>query len=151
MLVRNLVLSFVLIASACLCPAWAQESKITVSVDHSGDDNIGVRLAFAVREAIRASSGYRLVSENAVLRISLITIDPERSPAAGGVWTVAAISYTMRNDLPLDKSNPQTWYPINLSASVITAGYSRVDDQAKAVLAGLDKQVDLYRRSARGN
>lgn len=130
--------------------SFAQDSKLPVAVDHSGDDNIGQRLAFSLREVIRGSSGYRLASgREALVFISLVTIDPERSPSASGIWTAAAVAYTMRNDLPLDPNDPQTWYPIFLSASVVIAGMSRVEDQARGILAGLDAQLERYRQDMR--
>lgn len=141
---RLLILSIALAATSV---APAQDGKISVAVDHSGSDTVGQRLVFAVREAIRASSGYKLVSgKEAILHISLVTLDPERSPSASGYWTAAAVAYTMRNDLPLNKADPQTWYPIYLTTNIVLAGMSRVDDQAKGILATLDAQVEQYRQ-----
>ena len=104
-----------------------------------------------MKEAIRSSSGYKLVTENAVLRISLVTVDPGTTPSESSLQTAAAIGYTMRNDLPLNKSDPQTWYPIHLSTYVVLAGSNRVNDQAMTILAGLDEQVDVYRRAMQGD
>ncbi len=126
-------------------PTTAQESKLSLSVEHSGQDSVGQRLAFALREAIRQSAGYRLVPvSGSLFRIDLVTLDPDRS---SGNWTAAAITYSMRNDLPLDKTDPQTWYPIYLSTKVIISGSSRVDEQAKSILAGLDQEVEEYRKA----
>lgn len=130
--------------------AVAQEAKLPVAVEHSGDDSIGQRLAFAVREAVRSSSGYRLTQgRDALLTITLVTIEPERDRSSTGYWTAAAVAFTMRNDLPLDQSDPQTWYPIYLSTNVVLAGANRVEGQAKGILASLDRLVDDYRKDMR--
>lgn len=142
MFARALVLLSLVVFAVVPGFAWAQEGKIPVSVDHTGRDNAGSGLAFAVREAVRASNGYRLVPDNAILRISIVTLDP--SVKDDGLTTAAAVSYTMRNDLPYEKGNPQTWYPIYLSTSVVVAGANRLDAQAKGILASLDKEVQAY-------
>lgn len=146
------VVQLILLCFALAVPNFAssQNTKIPVSVDHSGSDTVGQRLAYAVRETIRGSNGYRLASgRDAVLRISLITLDPERTPSNAGYWTAAAVGYTMRNDLPLDRSDPQTFYPIHLTTSIVTAGTSRVDEQAKSIVATLDTQVEQYLKDMR--
>jgi len=147
-ILRSLVLLAVTVLLQFPPAASAQESKLSVSVEHSGQDSVGQRLAFALREVIRQSAGYRLVPvSGSLLRIDLVTVDPERTAAMSGTWTAAAITYSMRNDLPLDKSDPQTWYPIYLSTKVIISGSSRVEEQAKLILAGLDQEVEEYRKA----
>jgi hypothetical protein len=49
----------------------AAQQKVDVAVLHSGDDSVGAKLAFAVREAIRRSAGYQVAtSRDALLRIN---------------------------------------------------------------------------------
>ena len=55
----------------------------------------------------------------------------------------------MTNFLPLDKSEPQTWYPIYLTSQVLTVGRNVTSDQAMAVMATLDTAVQKYRDEAR--
>jgi hypothetical protein len=129
--------------------ASAQENKVLVSVSHSGDDNIGKRLAFSVREAVRSSSGYKLVGQDdSGLEIKLITLDPERSPQNTGNWTVASVTIVMTNFLPYEKGNPQTWYQIYMTSVVMTVGGQRTDEQAKSIVATLDDALDKYRSAA---
>ena len=98
MLIRIFAVLAFFASAAVFNPAIAQEAKISVSVSHSGEDTVGQRLAFALREAIRSSGGYQLISgPKATYRISLVTLDPAKSPAAAGNWTVAAVTFTMRN------------------------------------------------------
>ena len=116
MLIRIFTVLAVLASAVVFNSAVAQEAKTSVSVIHSGEDTVGQRLAFALREVIRSSSGYQLISgPKATYRIGLVTLDPERSPAAAGHWTVAAVTFTMRNTNPFNELKPQTWYPIYLS------------------------------------
>jgi hypothetical protein len=71
--------------SFSLPSALAQSTtKIPVSVNHSGDDNVGQRYAFELREVIRGSHSMRLISDNEAdprIAISVVTIDGNsRSP-----------------------------------------------------------------------
>jgi hypothetical protein len=129
--------------------AKQNNAKITLSVDHSGEDSVGVRLAFALREAIRSSAGYELVSEKALLRVSLITLDTDPGPQMKGYATAASALFTMRNDVPLIKGNPQTWYPIFLDARIFLCGSNRVEDIAKRILAYLDQTYEEFLAAAR--
>jgi hypothetical protein len=152
---RRLAFIFAMISSASLLVtnmAQAQDEKVRVSVAHSGDDSIGVQFAYAVREAVRASNGFKLVSRGeSGMDIGLVTVDPERSASSTGLWTAVAVTITMTNFLPYEKGNPQTWYPIYLTSQVLTVGRQRVDDQARAVMAALDSSLDQYRRDAKGS
>ncbi len=128
--------------------ASAQEQRALVSVSHAGEDSVGQRLAFALREAIRSSAGYRLVDyKEALFRVSLVTLDPDRS--LSGNKTAAAVTYTVRNTLPFKDSNPQTWYPIYLTTSIVIAGADRTEDQARGILASLDANIEDYKRDQR--
>lgn len=131
-------------------PAWAQNTKVAVSVSHSGEDAVGRQFAHAVREAIRGSNGYRLANDDeSGLQVNIVSIDPERASASGNYWTAASVTYTMANFIPFQKGNPQTWYPIYLTSQVMTIGSQRVDEQARSVMATLDEVLEQYRRDAK--
>jgi hypothetical protein len=138
-----------LIVALCVqVPVWSQDGKVKVSVFHSGEDSVGKQFAYAVREAIRGSNGYQLVSsDQSGIDVRIITVDPDRS--SGSSWTVAAVTYTMTNFIPYQTGNPQTWYPIYLTSLVMTVGSSRTDAQARSVMAAIDEQLERYRRDAR--
>lgn len=138
------VLSLTLLGlSLCPAPAAAQDNAIGISVDHTGEDAVGSRLAFAVREAVRASQAYRLeTEENALFEISLITLDPDDE----NTHTACAIVYTMKNILPYEEGNPQTWLPIFIGSYLQITGSNRVEEQAKSIIARFDAQVEEYRR-----
>lgn len=140
-----------LVASASAMPAMAADSKLSVCVFHHGEDFAGKQFAYAIREALRASNGYRLGdSSDCSLQIQLITLNPDERGSSNS-WTAAAVSYTMSNYLPYQKGNPQTWYAFHLTTQALTTGTQRVDEQAKVVMATLDEQVERYKREARGS
>lgn len=127
----------------------AQDEKVAVSVGHSGTDAVGAQLAFAVREAIRGSQGYKLVQPNdSGIQVRLITINPEQNESVSN-WTVATVVLTMANFFPYDEKNPQSWYPIYLTSHVMTVGSSKTDVQARSILASVDAAIDKYRRELR--
>ncbi len=145
---RTLLISVAL--AICSITAFAQDSKVGLSVIHSGEDNVGKQLAFALREAIRSSAGFKLVGRDDYgIEVRLITIDPERSPQASGNWTVASVTVVMANFLKYEKGNPQTWYPIYMTSVVMTVGGQRTEEQAKSILATVDDALDKYRAAAR--
>lgn len=127
-------------------------TKPTVSVVHTGQDPVGSQLAFAIRETLRRSAGFEFVSstEEAVFHINVITVDPAHGVSSGdGHFTTAAVVLTMKNHIPYQAHDPQTWYPIFLNAAVVFVGPTRVDDQARAVVAILDESVENYKQVAK--
>ena len=145
------VLLVVLSAAVPLLPALAQNQRLRVSVSHSGSDVVGQQLAYAVREAVRASQAFRLVpSEEAEYQIRLLTQDPDRSDtAAGGQRTIVAITYVMVNTASYRKEEPATWYPLLLNTSIARAGGQRIDDVARSAVATLDNALEEHRKLSR--
>jgi hypothetical protein len=127
----------------------AEENKIIVAVEHTGTDSIGQRLVFAVREAIRSSSGYKLGTKiEAAVCISLTTVDPEaKNSKTAGKATISAVVFTVANPGPYLKNNPQSWYPLYLTSLVVTVGESRVDQYGKSLLADLDEAYEKYKQA----
>ena len=149
-LIRFVALCITTAALTFTSTAWSQDSKVRVSVSHIGEDQIGKQFAYAVREAVRGSNGFRLTpGVESVVQINIVSVNPERSSSAGGNWTAAAVIYTMQNFNPFDKGNPQTWYRIYLTTVVMTIGVQRVDQQAKSALATLDEALEQYRRDTK--
>ncbi len=139
---------FVLFFLACGI-SHAQDQKIGVSLSHTGDDSVGNQFAFAIREAVRGSQGYRLVqTDEPGIQVRLVTINPDDNSSTSN-WTVATVVITMTNFLPLDRKDPQTWYPIYLTSHVMTVGRSRTEAQARSVIASVDAAIERYRRDAR--
>ncbi|MEP0823333.1 MAG: hypothetical protein HRF44_10840 [Ignavibacterium sp.] len=147
-MVRLCVL-FVIIAPVFIQVASGQQKGIGVRVEHSGNDRVGQQLAYALREAVRSSHGYRLEQEG-LFTIHLITLDPETRRTTEGYWTVAAVVITMQNLLPFKEGNPQTWLPFYITSLVLTVGNQVVDEQARSIMASLDEVVQKMERSVRG-
>lgn len=146
----------VLLAVFLLCGpslAFAQtQTRLTVRVEHSGDDSVGSSVAFALREELRRSAGYRLsagyglsIEDVESFTVSLVTLDTAGEGGRKGNESAMAVAYTMFNRLPLELGNPQTWLPIFLSHSVHTVGSKRADEVGKDLLAALDRQVERYK------
>lgn len=105
---------------------------------------MGKRLAFALRETIRNSSGYRLAQiDNTLFAIHIVTFDPDKNASTTGLRTVGSVTYTMSNLLPIEERNPQSSYSIFLSSSVFLVGSSRVEEQAKEIIAYLDENAEF--------
>jgi hypothetical protein len=133
-------------------PSWAfaQTSKVSVYVAQSGDDAVGQSFTYAVREEIRRSAAYEIGTEDrAVFTIDLVSVDLAYGDSPKGYGSAVAVSYSMRNSLPYQAGNPQTWLPLFLSLSVLTVGRDAISNQARYVVAGLDKQVEGYRSAMR--
>jgi hypothetical protein len=131
-------------------PALAQAQRLAVTVTHSGDDPVGKTLAYSVREELRRSALFEVtVFEESVFRIDLISIDAGTSRDNEGLSSAIAASYTMRNGVPFQTDNPQTWYPIFLTATVHTVGRSRVDEAAKSIVATLDAAIERFKADSR--
>jgi hypothetical protein len=129
---------------------FSQEAKVPVNVEESGNDSVGQRLAFAVREKIRASAGYKLVEHaDSRVTISIVSLDPEHSEGSPGLSTAASIAFTMTNLNSFQRTNPQTYYPIFLTHLVMVVGSARVNEQAESILAALDKTLEDYKAEAR--
>ena len=142
----------ILVGSALLpMVVVAAPPKVSIAVNHTGDDSVGQTLAFAIREAIRGSHGYELVAgAKAAFRISIVTLDPDKSGQVPGSRTIAAMTFTARNTNLFNDRWPQTWYPIYLTTEISMTGAGRVDDQAKSILASLEAEIENYRKDQSG-
>ncbi len=57
-------------------PRRIERSGMTISVVHTGDDSVGRRFAYAVREKIRESASYLLTQADvARIEIHIVTLD----------------------------------------------------------------------------
>ncbi len=113
--------------------ANAQVDLLAVKIDHSGNDQVGKRLAFAVRERVRKSAGMRLVPqdyfETNYLLVTLVSLDT--SPREPGSATAAALTYSLDGqDMP--------GLGIHLTTFVQSCGSSRVDTCADGIAANID-------------
>lgn len=104
--------------------------KAAIEVDHTGDDFVGQRLAYQLKEEIRRSSSLRLTNSNEPrLIISIITIDLEKEYK--GNWSAYSIAWLVCNI----KSERF------ITHNVGYCGASRVKEIAESIVAKADKKI----------
>jgi hypothetical protein len=116
--------------------------KIPVSINHSGDDSVGQRFAFELREVIRGSNSMRLISDNEAdprIAISVVTLDG--NSRALGNSTVASV--VIRYD---SADIPFLGYYITSLAQ--TCGSLRTQECARDTAASIDAAVQRLRSNS---
>jgi hypothetical protein len=134
--------SIFIIAFVALAHPVRGESVVPVYVTMSGDDSVGNRLAYAVREGVRKSSSMTLVDSYKDSRfvLSLVTLDPSREK--DGYSTVYSAVYTFRTF----HDKPVRMY---LNTIVGTCGSSKIDSCANGLIADLDRELSEYRAATK--
>ena len=131
------ILVFLLAQGICL----AQAKKIPVAVVHSGDDQVGRSVAFALKEAIRGSRSFFLVDNDLKkpkVFVHLVSIDANISGQKGIASAIAII---------IVYDSPQT--PIGgfyITSGVDYCGSDRIEICAKGVLPDIDEAIETLRR-----
>src|SRR5262249_8005648 len=123
---------FLLFPSLC----FAQSKKTIVAVVHEGEDSVGRGVAFALKEAIRASQGYVLVDDSGVnprlvARIVSVEIDVAGKGNSSAVGT--AILYD---------SGKMPARGIFLNSVTQYCGRERIEWCAKSILVAIDRLAD---------
>lgn len=146
--VLGVVLAMMLAAPAT---SAAEQQTIPVHVDHTGQDMVGQRFAYQLREAVRGSTAYRLEqSTDAMFTIHLVTLDPDDELETRNSRTIAAIAMTMSNLVPFERGNPQTWLPIYMQSVVVIVGANQLKSMAQSVLADFDVAVESVKQQYGG-
>jgi hypothetical protein len=145
---KRWVLGWLLVIAAWVPVAVAAEPQtIPVRVQHAGEDMVGQRFAYQLREAVRGSKAYRLdQSADAMFTIHLVTLDPDDEAEVRNSRTIAAITMTMSNLVPFERGNPQTWLPIYMNSSVLIVGSGKLESMAQSVLADFDVAVEAVKQ-----
>jgi hypothetical protein len=130
------------VACLCLCDngseARAQAAPaMTTFVDHLGDDRVGLRVAYEVRELLRLSKGYPLVpsAEAASLFIDLFTVDPFSTLDNGknsGNATAIAFTVSIRSN---------RLRPYHVMTGILIYGADNSREAAQTIVARLDREV----------
>lgn len=141
----------ILLLATAICHAQTPK-KILVEVSHYGDDQVGRRFAFALKEAIRGSQSFLLLdmanpspqlsTRNDKSGIAFIDLEL-RSLDAGGGGLASAISTTI-----VCRGTTES---LTVSESYITTqlqvcGIDRAESCAKNLLPTLDEAVQMLRR-----
>jgi len=71
---------------------------VYVASSVNSNDRVGPRLVYVIREKIRASNGLRLINNknNALIRLSIVTLDPDLNGRTAGERTAYSIAFTFR-------------------------------------------------------
>ena len=109
-------------------------AQLNVVVEDTAREAVGGRLVYAIRERIRSSSGFKLVStqKDALFRFGVVTLD-EKS----GYSTVYSVVFSAWQ--------PETGTWTYLTNIVGTCGSSRITECADGLVADADKSADQPR------
>jgi len=127
--------------ASCFASISNAADKWRVAVNHDGTDNVGAKLAFALREAIRSSHGYEL-TDVGTFTIVLVTLDPDAGTNLADHSTTASVTYTMIDLNVKTVSDLPRAHQIYLSSTIIVAGSNKTSSVASGLLARLDKLID---------
>lgn len=114
----------------------AAQTRYPVQIVHTGSDQVGLRYAFELREAIRGSKGMTLVNDGLDpprIKVSLVTIDTESSGERGVASAIAVTLLYDSIDIPAGGAH--------LTTVVHVCGRDRVASCARDLLARIDAQV----------
>lgn len=139
-------LCLILIA-ACLSLGVAAQTqmRVPVVVAHSGQDDVGQRVAYELREGIRASQSMRLAADaevDARITVHLVSLDDNRQNP-GHASSLAAVYAFDANELP--------HLGYLLTVFVQNCGIQRTQDCARNLLAYLDREIESLRNKHPGN
>ena len=124
-------LKLLAVALATLLYAGAACSQMQIVVEATTKEAVGGRLAFAIKERIRTSAGFKLVGDRAeaLFRMSLVTLDDK-----SGYSTVYSVVFSAWQ--------PQTGTWTYLENIVGTCGTSRIAECAEALVADADRTAE---------
>jgi hypothetical protein len=106
-------------------------SQMKIIVEDTSRDTVGSRLAFSIKERVRSSNGFKLVTsqDEAIFRLSLVTIDDK-----SGYSTVYSVVFSAWQ--------PQSGTWTYLTNVVGTCGTNRITECADGLVADADKTAE---------
>lgn len=109
-------------------------SQVKIYVDHSGEDLVGRRLAFQIKEAINNSSSMTTtyLKSDALLIINLTTMEDYNSK---GYLSIYSVSWLAHN------SEGSVFNYVFLSTVIGYTGTERVNECAEGLVADTDKLI----------
>jgi hypothetical protein len=131
-----LLLALILACPGALAAQGSSARKIGVSVEHTGTDTVGVRFAFAVREAIRRSAGYTLISESPDYAVVILMLSTDAS-----VSTRGDLQERNKGDASFVSVSHLVEQPAGrryLTSALVAVGSAATESMAQSVLAQLD-------------
>lgn len=126
---KNLVIGLVVAISSILPLSATAQMKVVL--EDTARESVGGRLTFAIKERIRTSSAFTLVSarQDALFRISLVTLDDK-----SGYSTVYSVVFSAWQ--------PETGTWTYLNNIVGTCGSNRLAECADSLVADADKAAE---------
>jgi hypothetical protein len=120
-----------------LATAQTQPVRVAVEASIESNDAVGNRLVYAVKEQLRKSQAFRLMTEtdSAVIVLRIVTLDPDQpiESVSHGTRSVASIVWTVK--------------AVYWTHEVIVTGSDRVQERAEDIAADTDRVVDAIRKT----
>jgi hypothetical protein len=142
----------ILLLAPVICHAQSPK-KILVDVRHYGDDPVGRRFAFALKEAIRASQSFLLLDMAADMSsqlstrkkgpIAFISMELRSLDTSGGAGLASAIATTIVCRGTTESLNVLESY---ITTQLQHCGIDRAESCAKNLLPALDEAVQMLRQ-----
>lgn len=126
-----------LLASFCL----HAQAQVPVEVEHTGRDSVGQRLAYYVKESLRASRGLELTTDESIVRMQLSIVTLEGNRDSPGSYTVYSASWLW--------TNPKNLFPFYLTSSVGYCGTQRARECAEDLVAKTNTQAEEIQKLIR--
>jgi hypothetical protein len=136
--------AILLLVAALLCASPALAQQISVYFTMTGDDDVGVRLGYALKESIRRSSGMKLVDleEDGRIAVRMVTINADSDRQGTQSQTIYSVVFTAETF----HDTPVTMYLTNY---VGYCGSSRIQSCAERLTAAADTQASRVRSMIR--
>jgi len=124
-----IIIIFVLISLTLL----AEDIVMPIIIDYTGDDNVGGRLVYELKEGIKKSESMSLsLIDELGIRISIITINSDRNnPGNKTIYSIAWLWNT-----------PGKPFPYYLTSTVGFCGSQRVSETAQGLVADTYEQSE---------
>jgi len=127
---KSVIIVILLFSSLVLL---AEDFIMPIMIENTGDDNVGRRLIYEIKEGIKESKSMKLSLINELgIKISIVTLEGDRDNP--GNYTLYSISFLW--------NNPEQIFPFYLTSSVGNCGSSRVEDVAKSIVAKTYEQCE---------
>jgi hypothetical protein len=116
------------------------ERKIPVEIVHKGQDAIGSRLVYQLKEHIRRSEGLRLSSTNEP-RLIIFLISKELSVENVRMEPASTFGFTLTWS-----RDGKSEYPIFFNSGIFVFESKRLNEHAESIVSDIDKTADFVRK-----
>lgn len=127
---------------------WAQ-TQTRIHIEHQGDDSVGVRFTFALKEAVQKSASFILVDERKnALNVDIATEDAwiEGVKLQAPKGSASYLSVAIFIDAPPAAECQDAPHEVFIEHKLSMAGSGRIDDAAQGLLAHIDRIMTALRK-----